>query len=53
MTFLPQFEACIKAGTYSVMCSYSRYCLLLCLLFVKFDLLYCMQCHAGYCVVEV
>jgi len=29
MTFLPQFEACVKAGTYSVMCSYSRYSLLL------------------------
>ncbi|XP_068125171.1 uncharacterized protein [Hyperolius riggenbachi] len=24
MTFLPQFQACIEAGTYSVMCSYNR-----------------------------
>lgn len=24
MTFLPQFQACIRAGTYSVMCSYNR-----------------------------
>jgi len=25
MTFLPQWEACIRAGTYNIMCSYSRY----------------------------
>ncbi|XP_063810454.1 uncharacterized protein LOC135035884 isoform X1 [Pseudophryne corroboree] len=24
MTFLPQFQACIEAGTYSIMCSYNR-----------------------------
>ncbi|XP_072276006.1 uncharacterized protein [Pyxicephalus adspersus] len=24
MTFLPQFQACVEAGTYSVMCSYNR-----------------------------
>ncbi|XP_062996259.1 uncharacterized protein LOC134408101 [Elgaria multicarinata webbii] len=24
MTFLPQFEACVRAGTFSVMCSYNR-----------------------------
>ena len=26
MTFLPQFKACVDAGTYSLMCSYNRYC---------------------------
>lgn len=25
MTFLPQFEACARAGTFSFMCSYNRY----------------------------
>ncbi|XP_073418876.1 uncharacterized protein [Dendrobates tinctorius] len=24
MTFLPQFQACVEAGTYSIMCSYNR-----------------------------
>uniref|UniRef100_A0ABM5ES04 Fibronectin type III-like domain-containing protein n=1 Tax=Pogona vitticeps TaxID=103695 RepID=A0ABM5ES04_9SAUR len=24
MTFLPQFEACVRAGTFSLMCSYNR-----------------------------
>nr|XP_033812480.1 probable beta-D-xylosidase 5 isoform X2 [Geotrypetes seraphini]XP_033812481.1 probable beta-D-xylosidase 5 isoform X2 [Geotrypetes seraphini]XP_033812482.1 probable beta-D-xylosidase 5 isoform X2 [Geotrypetes seraphini]XP_033812483.1 probable beta-D-xylosidase 5 isoform X2 [Geotrypetes seraphini] len=24
MTFLPQFQACVQAGTYSIMCSYNR-----------------------------
>nr|XP_032622691.1 probable beta-D-xylosidase 7 [Chelonoidis abingdonii] len=24
MTFLPQFQACVRAGSYSVMCSYNR-----------------------------
>ncbi|XP_030074114.1 uncharacterized protein LOC115479922 isoform X2 [Microcaecilia unicolor] len=24
MTFLPQFQACVRAGTYSIMCSYNR-----------------------------
>ncbi|KAM4700600.1 uncharacterized protein O3C94_001691 isoform 2-T2 [Discoglossus pictus] len=24
MTFLPQFHACVQAGTYSIMCSYNR-----------------------------
>ncbi|XP_053562988.1 uncharacterized protein LOC128653621 isoform X2 [Bombina bombina] len=24
MTFLPQFHACVEAGTYSIMCSYNR-----------------------------
>lgn len=25
MTFLPQFQACVKAGAWSIMCSYNRY----------------------------
>ena len=25
MTFLPQFKACVKAGSWSLMCSYNRY----------------------------
>jgi len=24
MTFLPQFRACVEAGTYNIMCSYNR-----------------------------
>lgn len=24
-TFLPQFQACVRAGSYSFMCSYNRY----------------------------
>ena len=25
MTFLPQFKACVKAGSWNLMCSYNRY----------------------------
>jgi hypothetical protein len=25
MTYLPQFQACVEAGTYSIMCSYNRF----------------------------
>ena len=30
MTFLPQFKACVDAGSWSLMCSYNRYILLFC-----------------------
>ncbi len=32
MTYLPQFQACVEAGTYSIMCSYNRFVYVFCFL---------------------
>lgn len=33
LTFLPAFEQCVKAGSYSLMCSFNKYVLLHVLLY--------------------